>query len=197
MILPDNLHTLLGQTLPKEREALALIASLAPFGTSIVELGTYLGQTAICMAWGSAKGNRVPIYTIDPHILYKGRMDRGEVYGPTDLPILYHQLADQDHEITQLLHCVSLPSVAVAAIWPPQTLSVLFIDALHDTQSVYVDIVAWQPALIAGALVVFHDHNYPTVRQAIKLAVERGISLTLRMEPSPSLGIYDYAKPAD
>ena len=190
--LPKHLDSLIGQTVPRERRALAALAKAAPPRMCIVEVGTFCGQLAISMAWGSAQGNKIPIYAVDPHTTFTGRVDTGEVYGPCDMYEMYKNLANQPPEIATLVYCVAVPSAVAAARWPPYSVALLVIDALHDTSSTKTVFHGWAHTLTSGSRVAFHDTNYDSVVQAIQELQDEGVQLTALYTPSRSLTIYDY-----
>jgi predicted O-methyltransferase YrrM len=50
---------------------------------------------------------------------------------------------------------------------PPEGVGLLFIDAEHAKDAVLADFRAWEPHLLPGATVIFHDFNWLTVKAAL------------------------------
>lgn len=55
---------------------------------------------------------------------------------------------------------------------PDNSLDFVFIDACHEYECVYQDILAWAPKLKAGGLLCGHDINIPGVLQAVEELIE-------------------------
>ncbi len=51
----------------REGRLLYALAKKCPAETSIVEIGSFEGKSAIWLASGSKRGNQIKVYSIDPH----------------------------------------------------------------------------------------------------------------------------------
>lgn len=69
-------------------------------------------------------------------------------------------------DIFKRVHPLIAPSSFVAA-WFPYKVDLLFIDGLHDADSVETDLKAWVPFVKSGGLVLGHDYNQDGVREAV------------------------------
>ncbi len=57
-------------------------------------------------------------------------------------------------------------------IWPSNNIGLLFIDALHDYESVRKDFELWFPRMCAGGFVAFHDVDQPGPNRLVGELVE-------------------------
>jgi predicted O-methyltransferase YrrM len=119
--------------------------------TSVVELGTGTGWSAIALALDD-RNRRVVSY--DPCV----RPEREA----------YLDLAGR--EVRERIDLRNEPdSAGPRPADPPVQL--LFIDSTHEREAVVTAFRAWRNALAPDALVVFHDHghpDYPGVREAVE-----------------------------
>ncbi len=117
-----------------------LRASEALPGAAVVEIGSYRGITTSKFAQATQK----TVYAVDPFIGYGG--------------------ADADYEIflRNTRNLVSIrhlreTSGAAAKKWKEQSITFLFIDAVHDYVNTAHDIAAWSTKLVPGGMMAMHD----------------------------------------
>lgn len=62
------------------------------------------------------------------------------------------------------------PGALVAINWPERSLDFVYIDGLHEYESVKQDIEVWLPKIRAGGIIAGHDYNagFPGVERAVK-----------------------------
>ena len=62
-----------------------------------------------------------------------------------------------------------LTSEAAAKLLPPESLDLVFIDALHTYEAAHQDILSWAPKVMQGGIVAGHDysHHFPGVIRAV------------------------------
>jgi len=127
----------------EEGEALYDLARTCTGEGVIVEIGSWMGKSTICLGRGSLAGASVPIYAIDPHTDhrfgdFKANVDRA---GITDLvtPIasLSQPAADDFHEPIELL----------------------FVDGSHEYDLVLEDFEKWVPKVIDERLGRLSRHD--------------------------------------
>ncbi|MCS7313022.1 MAG: class I SAM-dependent methyltransferase [Acidobacteria bacterium] len=144
---------------------LAATLALAPRDPSaiVVEIGTYVGQTAIYMAKVlRLLGRRIPILSIDPFERVRpDPLNPQGHYGDYLENILRHHVED-----------VCMPLVAFseqAAPVVPNRIAVLIVDGSHHYPDVQKDLALYCPKLVPGGLVFIDDYveAYPGVRQAV------------------------------
>lgn len=144
--------------------SLTKLAERVAASVAIVEVGTYRGKSACCLA--SRTG--APVYTIDPWGK-PGNPDGKHRYAAPDAEREYRDQVSRAglaHRITQIQDF----SFNVAAHWDGPV-GLLYIDGDHSRRAVIQDYEAWEPHLIPGSIVVFDDVDTPRnpgVRQALE-----------------------------
>jgi hypothetical protein len=136
-------------------DAVQLI-SLARGRRSVVELGTGTAWTTIALVLAD-RGRRVVSYDPEAHAQrerYLALVDAG-----TRARIELHQQLGQE------------------ARPRPGSVEFLFIDCAHDRVSTADSFRAWEPAIVPGGVVAFHDYDHPEfpgVREAVDELELRG-----------------------
>ena len=134
-VTPDQYHILWS--------ALRATESLA--GTRVVEVGAFRGVTTAFLAAHTAR----PIIAVDPFRGYGGSDD--------DLAVFRANIAG----LATVTHDRRTSGEARAA-WPfGRTVSLCFIDAVHDYANTRFDIAAWLPLVVPGGIIALHDVDVP------------------------------------
>jgi predicted O-methyltransferase YrrM len=110
-------------------------------GTRIVEIGAYRGVTTSYFALHAGR----PIVAVDPFIGYGGSAE--------DLAVFKANTAG----LPQLTHSRVTSGRARAAWSYGRSVSLLFIDAVHDYANTRFDITAWGPLVVSGGIIAMHD----------------------------------------
>lgn len=142
-----------------EGERLAWLASQVPADQAIVEIGSYMGKSTVCLAQG-AKGARV--HAVDPWDL--GGQRHARRYARRSV---FHTFRRQTRRYKVTAHRGY--STEVAAAWAGPLVGLLFIDGEHTYDAVMADANAWWGKTAPGAWVAFHDYDakYPGVIEAV------------------------------
>jgi len=130
--------------------------SLARFGPgkgSIVEIGSWKGKSTIVLAAGSATSHRENIYAVDPH---KGGPDQ-ESLGLKNVDTGREfrtniQTAGVDSQIIPIVK----PSTDAVRDWRGP-IRLLWIDGDHSYEAVKNDFLVWEPFVVQGGIIAFHD----------------------------------------
>jgi hypothetical protein len=157
-----------------DRKAARLLFGLARRGPGegwIVEVGSYLGRSTIVLALGSAAAQRERVAAIDPHRGELVPTDAGTVAADTH-PLFLRNLAFAGVEA--VVEPIKATSADAAASWD-RPVRLLYVDGLHDYDSVKVDIALWTRHLADGAVVVFDDWDVGDVRRAVHEAQAGGL----------------------
>jgi GT2 family glycosyltransferase len=155
-VLPliDRLATIPGWLSPGEIDLLVsavLRSAAATRGRrrAVVELGSYCGKSTVAIASGvrAAGDPKLTFHAIDPHRDYEhgGKLDS---FGPLMANLRHHGLEP-------LVDVIQATSDQVA--WD-QPIALLFIDALHDYESVHRDYYRFAPYILPRGIVAFHDY---------------------------------------
>lgn len=153
---------------------------------AIVEIGSAHGRSTTCFAMGSKYGNRMPVYSIDPHngvgaTPDNGHDPRGLEYHPGNPNIKYYINQGKSYDafvknlnkfnVWDIVHPIVNYSELAYKEWVPQDIELLFIDADHRFEYVKMDFLTWGKHLINGGLLIFHDHAFPGVHKVIQSMV--------------------------
>jgi predicted O-methyltransferase YrrM len=114
-------------------------------GTSFVEVGAYRGVTTRYLT----EHARRPVVAIDPFIGYGGNLEDFAAFraNTAGLSTLTHR---------------RVTSGEGAAHWTDgRTISLIFIDAVHDYANTRFDIANWMPLLAPGGIIALHDVDLP------------------------------------
>jgi predicted O-methyltransferase YrrM len=161
-----RMRTIEGWLDDDEAEVLAAAAVRAleelPAPHAIVEIGSYCGRSTVVLG-SAAQAHRADarVYAIDPHDGVVGALDQGLQSGPSTLGRFQKNVADA--ELQDVVVTIQRRSFDVA--WS-QPVSLLFIDGLHDYANVSRDFHHFEPHVVPGGYVAFHDYAsyYPGVK---------------------------------
>jgi predicted O-methyltransferase YrrM len=166
----------------EEDEADLLLAAAARVLTNredsaaIVEIGSYCGRSTVVLgAAALATGRGVRVYAVDPHDGRVGAADTGIHNGPpTFEKFIANIMAAGLHEVVEP---VLQPSYQVR--WDDsiaRPIAMLLIDGLHDYANVSRDFHHFEPWIVPGGYVAFHDYAdyYPGVRLFVDELLESG-----------------------
>jgi Methyltransferase domain/Glycosyl transferase family 2 len=141
---------------------------------SIVEIGSYCGKSTVALASivkASAGGGRV--HAIDPHEGVVGACDTavGVTVGAPTLKALRRNLADAD--VADVVEIV--PQSSFEVTWT-QPIELLFVDGLHDEESVRRDVGHFESCVAVHGYLVFHDcdDSFPGVKACVDEVLASG-----------------------
>ena len=127
-------------------------------GGCIVEVGAYRGRSTVALGRGSLDGDRVPVFTIEPHQTFTGVL--GGRFGPADAGAFHRAMLETG--CYHVVRLVSLSSEQVVQGWR-LPVALLWIDGDHRYDGVRRDFESWRPYLVKGAIVVFDDASDPAI----------------------------------
>lgn len=170
-VLPPNMH---GWFNPENRRLLKHIIR-CNHPKVIVELGTWVGLSAIHIAEWAGEGSA--LYTVDH---FKGNPSSQQNPDLQDLvPVLYEQFLSNviHHELTDRIIPVKM-ATDEAAEELQIIADLIYIDAGHEFDDVYNDIMTWFPKLKKGGIMCGDDYYGLGVQQAVHQASgELGINV--------------------
>jgi hypothetical protein len=122
----------------------------------IVEIGAYRGLSTIALARGTSGGHHVPVYSIDPHEQTDptNGKEGGLSFGPKDNIAFFKNVLFAD--VAEIVRPVHLLSWEAAAGWN-KPISLLWIDGDHEYEVVSKDFRLWEPFILGGGYLAFHD----------------------------------------
>lgn len=136
-----------------EGKYLYSLACHGPGRGALVEIGSWKGKSTIILATGSRAAGREKIYAIDHH---KGGTDQDELgYEGVDTEAEFRQnikaAGIEDHVIPMVMK-----SGEAVDRWE-KPIRLLWIDGNHDYEAVKNDFLLWEPHVIKGGVIAFHD----------------------------------------
>lgn len=141
----------------EEKQTLFDLGSQLAGGSIIVEIGSYHGASAACLAAASIN-QRIPIYCIDTWMNDAVSDDRGDTLG-----IFLKNVQPVGKNIT----CVRGYSFDVFSNIPDK-IDLLFIDGDHSYEGVKKDLQYYLPKMNINGMLIMHDYSFPAVRLAIE-----------------------------
>jgi len=127
----------------------------------IVEIGSWMGKSTICLAAGSASKNREKIHAIDPH---KGEFSKNNTIGKKSPTFKKFRDNLQKAGLLSYVKPLITTSRTAAKAWK-RPIRLLFIDGLHDYKNTLQDFTLWSPFVSTSGIIAFHDafcgHNGP------------------------------------
>ena len=151
----ENANRIAGWMSWSELQLLSQLASTAK--RTIVEIGSYLGRSTLAIGGGSLSGNKAPVLAIDPGF--------GQVFAhdvkTEDVGI--HEALVANIENAGLDSIVTVIRDVSANVAPTHegAIDMLFIDALHDYESVKCNFYEWQHHVAVGGVACLHDYGRP------------------------------------
>jgi cephalosporin hydroxylase len=150
------------------REALTELPSLH----TVVEIGSYCGRSTVVLASVvKAMCAEAKVYAIDPHTGEVGAQDQG-LYSTIPTRERFRQnIADAG--LTEVVELIPQYSFEVPWELP---ICLILIDGLHDYTNVSRDFFHFEPWIVPGAYIAFHDYAdyYPGVQLFVDELVNSG-----------------------
>jgi len=179
---------------PEEGERLYELALEAADTGPCLEIGSYCGKSAVYLG-NACKAKQSTLFSIDHH---RGSEEQqpGELYFDAELfdPFLYRvdtlgrfrQTLDKA-ELADVVVPLAAASAVVARNWATP-LGLVFIDGGHAADTVLTDYEQWQPHVLPGGYLLFHDiypdpedggqAPYEVYQQALKTAQYGELKMT-------------------
>ncbi|MCK9230805.1 MAG: class I SAM-dependent methyltransferase [Syntrophales bacterium] len=183
-----------------------LARDASPLGPCL-EIGSYCGKSAACLALGCREGRSV-LFSIDHH---RGSEEQqpGEEYFDPDLLDAETGRIDSFRLFRKTMDELGLQDTVVPIVSTSETvarawrtpLALVFIDGGHSFDTVFSDYACWAHLVLPGGYLVFHDiftdpaEGGQAPRQVYRLALASGLFRELpRLK---TLGILQRASPVD
>lgn len=127
----------------------------------ILEIGSWKGKSTMLLARGSKTNSKSKVYAVDT---FKGTKENSNKIINT-LPDFKENMkkANIENLVTPLVGF----STNVAKTFT-EPIEILFIDGDHTYEGVIADIKDWEPKLIKGGWILFHDTSSKSVMKAVK-----------------------------
>lgn len=146
---------------------------------TILEVGSWFGKSTVDLARRLPEDGK--IYAVD-HWLGSDENQEGQPHYSPHLPYLYEQfLSNIIHAgLTDKVIPIRMNSCdAARSTEIPSELDLIYIDASHDTESVYQDLCLWFPRVKEKGVLCGDDWACPSVRLAVeRFAKEEGLKIS-------------------
>jgi predicted O-methyltransferase YrrM len=141
----------------------------APDGGVLVEVGSYLGASAIAMCKHiKASGKHLRFVCVDH---FRGSADEIHQNLAAHCGGSYRKLFEANldkHGVQNMVEVIEGDSAGSADLFRDRTVDFVFIDAEHTTEAVKRDVNAWLPKVKPGGTLAGHDWNWATVRDGVR-----------------------------
>jgi predicted O-methyltransferase YrrM len=168
-----------------DEEATALFvtaASIKAENPVVVEIGSYVGKSSVCIAGGlrhSRRGGR--LFCVDPfdatdqewYLAQRDEKKTGK---------LYNRFVENTWAYDNIIAVPGFSLDAVRDSVIPEAIDMLFIDGNHTYDAVSADIMAWVPYLKTGTgILAMHDVELPCVTNpdVIRVVADLGLGSTV------------------
>lgn len=157
-----------------KNEAKFLFNSVLNANGSCVEIGSFQGYSTLFMAYGAMLKNKSKITAIDPHLGLILDDKKIETYD------IFIKNIEQ-FNLRPYVDMKRLTSEQAVRNWN-QPIAFLWIDGDHDYEAVKLDYISWEPYLVKGGIIAFHDAGLKTFWPGPRKLVDE-IELTKKFKP--------------
>ena len=142
-----------------------------PSGSHFVEVGSFLGKSAVFMAVEIINsGKRIKFDCVDHWKGSEEHYDNENI----DTENLYENFLENIQPVKGVINPVRAESVVASKLYKPNSLDFIFIDASHDERSVREDLTYWMPRLKENGMIAGDDIDNEGVANAVKWFFDTG-----------------------
>jgi hypothetical protein len=137
---------------------------------TIVEIGSYKGQSTVYMAVEIANSNKkINFYAIDTWEGSKENRDKFSPHFTYNIDKLYDIYLNNISSVNNYINNIKMESIKASLLFEDESIDIVFIDACHEYECVYEDIMAWLPKVKNKGILAGHDYNHgwPGVNKAV------------------------------
>ena len=141
------------------------VVEIFPSGSHFVEVGSFLGKSAVFMAVEIINsGKRIKFDCIDHWKGSEEHYDNENI----DTENLYEKFLENIQPVKGVINPVRAESVVASKLYKSNSLDFIFIDASHDERSVREDLTYWMPRLKEDGMIAGDDVDSEGVANALK-----------------------------
>ena len=134
-------------------------------GSHFVEVGAFLGKSAVYMAVEIINsGKNIKLDCVDHWQGSEEHNNNDEV----NLERLYEDFLENIKPVKGIINPIRANSIDPSKLYKPNSLDFIFIDASHDTDSVKADLAYWMPRVKEDGVIAGDDLNNEGVANAVK-----------------------------
>ena len=135
-----------------------------PSGSHFVEVGSFLGKSAVYMAVEIINsGKNIKFDCVDHWKGSKEHSDNDKI----NLDTMYEDFLKNIEPVKGIINPIKMSSIDASKLYEPNSLDFIFIDASHDTQSVREDLSYWMPRIKEDGIIAGDDINNAEVASAV------------------------------
>ena len=147
------------------------VVEIFPSGSHFVEVGSFLGKSAVFMAVEIINsGKRIKFDCVDHWRGSEEHHDNENI----DAENLYENFLEYIQPVKSVINPVRAESVMASKLYKPNSLDFIFIDASHDERSVREDLTYWMPRLKENGMIAGDDIDNEGVVNAVKWFFDTG-----------------------
>ena len=163
--LPEDTHNWFSNY--NKRNLEILIQELQP--KVVVELGSWLGASAIFMASRLPEGS--VLYAVDDWTANTDTSIQADKSVQQKLSTLYQQFLSnvKIHKLSHIIVPIRMKTLEAARSLAVRA-NLIYVDASHDEESVYQDIMSWHEKLEENGVICGDDWDAPSVQAGVKRA---------------------------
>ncbi len=156
-----------------EGKLLYKLAKEVPNGQAIVEIGSWKGKSTVWLAKGTEAGQRNKVRSVDSHSESKAHISEGET---NTYPAFINNLTKAG--VQDIVVPLVKTSAEALKRWR-EGIGLLWIDAIHEYEDVKRDFLSWEPHLLPGARVAFHDCDQAGPAQVVEEYINHSSDFTI------------------
>ena len=156
-----------------EGELLYELAKKVPSGQAILEIGSWKGKSTVWLAKGTEAGQRNKVHSVDPHSESKAHISEGET---NTYPAFVDNLTKAG--VQDIVVPLVKTSAEAVKRWR-EGIGLLWIDGMHEYEDIKRDFLSWEPYLLPGARVAFHDCDQAGPAQVVKEYINHSSDFTV------------------
>jgi hypothetical protein len=148
-----------------------LLIERLPQNFVFVELGVWKGKSLSYFVIESINRNKTgQIHAVDHWLGSAEHQKNAPSYDPAlDIPDgLYNIYLKNIYPIKDYISTHRKSSEEASSLFSSKSIDAIFIDASHDYESVYQDLMCWYPKIKMNGTLCGHDYNWPEVKKAVE-----------------------------
>lgn len=134
-------------------------------GSYFVEVGTFLGKSAVFMAVEIINSQKNIKFDCVDH--WEGSQEHSD-NDKVNLDTMYEDFLKNIEPVKEVINPIRMNSIDASKLYEPDSLDFVFIDASHDERSVKADLTYWMPRIKDNGIIAGDDINNAGVADAVK-----------------------------
>jgi cephalosporin hydroxylase len=163
-------HNIWGFFSPQDFDFYRWCVNQAPTPSHFVEVGSYHGRSTCFMAVEILNsGKQIKFDCVDT---WQGSEEhqKGALFEDATVVqgTLYHSFLRNIAAVRQVVLPIRMTSVEASTLYDDDSLDWVFLDAGHDYENVYQDLIHWLPKVKTGGILSGHDWPHQDIQRALQ-----------------------------